>query len=337
MEGELDMISSTQAHVKQVVAVKGSALTIEQIRLLARTVKTIFLALDADSAGVEATKRAIAIIQPFPVALRVIPITGGKDPDELARQDPAAWRELVKHHVSAFEYVMDHAIAELGIDSAEGQKQVVNTLFSLLTYIENAVERNFYLKQLSQRTGIGENILLEQWQNWQKHQQLSPSRATAKNDQPAVSTQPEIVDKLGTYVLHIILLTEKLDQRSRDLIQPKLFTELAHQRITAALQKYWTQHTTFVLRDFMSTLPTELRDTITTLYTLDVPLEQVDLGRELALSLSQLDQRYRQQQRRQVADDLAQWEKKLGTDPQADAEYARLQKEFTELTLHDGT
>jgi hypothetical protein len=53
--------------------------------------------------------------------------------------------------------------------------------------------------------------------------------------------------------------------------------------------------------------------------------------------LSQLDQRYRQQQRRQVADDLAQWEKKLGTDPQADAEYARLQKEFTELTLHDGT
>ena len=83
VEGELDALSSYQAGVKNVVAIKGSALSDQQMRLLSRTAKRVVLALDAN-AGVEATIRAIEVAKPFELSLRVLPIEGGKDPDEIA-------------------------------------------------------------------------------------------------------------------------------------------------------------------------------------------------------------------------------------------------------------
>jgi DNA primase len=72
VEGEFDVISSAQVHVNNVVGVKGSALTEEQVRLLSRTVAKIILSFDRDSAGIKATKRAIEVARPFGVDLRVI-------------------------------------------------------------------------------------------------------------------------------------------------------------------------------------------------------------------------------------------------------------------------
>ncbi|OGJ41036.1 MAG: DNA primase, partial [Candidatus Pacebacteria bacterium RIFOXYC1_FULL_39_21] len=95
VEGEFDVISSAQNHVNHIVAIKGSALTSEQVKLLARIVKKIILSLDADNAGVEATKRAIEVIGDTDIELRVIDLStleaGQKDVDELARHDPQTW------------------------------------------------------------------------------------------------------------------------------------------------------------------------------------------------------------------------------------------------------
>src|SRR5690606_35001535 len=93
VEGEFDVISSAQAHVNNVVAIKGSALTKDQVKLLARAAKKIILCLDADAAGAEATRRAIEVVGDTEVELRVIDLSGltegEKDVDELARHNSA--------------------------------------------------------------------------------------------------------------------------------------------------------------------------------------------------------------------------------------------------------
>jgi DNA primase len=86
VEGELDLISSWQAGIKNVVAIKGSALTEEQVRLLSRFAEKFILALDSDMAGDAATRRGIKIASDMGVEIKVAEISGGyKDPDDAAR------------------------------------------------------------------------------------------------------------------------------------------------------------------------------------------------------------------------------------------------------------
>jgi len=88
VEGELDVLASMRANVREVVAVKGVALTLEQVKLLKRFCETIILALDSDQAGTTAAKRAIEVAQGVDMQVRVVELTGGKDPDELVTSDP---------------------------------------------------------------------------------------------------------------------------------------------------------------------------------------------------------------------------------------------------------
>ena len=99
-EGELDVLSSYQAHVKNVVAIKGSAISENQVKQLSRIVKRIVFALDSDHAGIAATKRAIQIASDSDVTLRVLLLQGGKDPDDIAKHTPETWREMVKKSVN---------------------------------------------------------------------------------------------------------------------------------------------------------------------------------------------------------------------------------------------
>ena len=107
----------------------------------------LVLALDADNAGVEATIRAIEVAKPFELSLRVLPIEGGKDPDEIARESPKAWRELTKHTVSAFEYLIHAAFVGQDQTTGEGKKLIAQKIVPILASIGNAVEQAFFLKK----------------------------------------------------------------------------------------------------------------------------------------------------------------------------------------------
>ena len=92
VEGNLDVIASHQAGVRQVVATAGTALTEPQLKALSRFTGDIRLCFDADKAGMAATERAIPIASRVKVSLSIIDMPSGKDPDELIRQDPELWQ-----------------------------------------------------------------------------------------------------------------------------------------------------------------------------------------------------------------------------------------------------
>ena len=149
VEGEFDMLSSYQAGIDYVCAIKGSALTDDHAKLISRYVKKVILALDADRAGVEATKKAIAHLRPEGVELRVVMIDQGKDPDEFAKADPAGWRAKIETAVSVYDFFLTVILASHDQKTIDGQKNIVQELASVFALIDSQLEYEFYLKKLA--------------------------------------------------------------------------------------------------------------------------------------------------------------------------------------------
>ena len=188
VEGELDAISSYQAGVKNVVAIKGSAFTEQQFRLLSRTVKRVVLSLDADSAGVEATKRAIETSKQFDLSLRVLPIVGGKDPDEIARENPAEWREMVKHTVSAFEFLVESALKKYDLQSGEGKRLASKEIMPILSQIANAIEQSHYVSMIADRFEVKPDVVFQELEKQKKKNEMGGSLSKQKTPSVVVET-----------------------------------------------------------------------------------------------------------------------------------------------------
>lgn len=168
VEGEFDMISSTQAHINHIVAIKGSALTQDQITLLSRVAKTIILALDADDAGVKAMERAIPLVKAKSLDLKVIDLKHSpllaaqdqaKDPDEIARANPKLWRSLTESAVSIYEFLLNHALDVYDATKPDGQRYIINYLAPLLETIDHSVEKEFYVQKLAKALNVKESLL----------------------------------------------------------------------------------------------------------------------------------------------------------------------------------
>src|SRR5487761_1784258 len=107
VEGNLDVIASHQAGVRQVVATAGTALTESHLKALSRFTGDIRLCFDADKAGVAATERAIPIASRVGVSLSIISVPSGKDPDELIRQDAKIWQDIIGQPQYALDWLME--------------------------------------------------------------------------------------------------------------------------------------------------------------------------------------------------------------------------------------
>ena len=145
VEGEFDMIGSFMAGVREVVAIKGSALTTEQIELLRRLTPNVVLALDADNAGSEATKRGIMVADSMGMNLSVVEIIDGKDPADLTQSKPELWKKLVASPVSVYDFLIDKAFGKYAAETGDGKKAISRDLVPMLARISNAVEREHYV------------------------------------------------------------------------------------------------------------------------------------------------------------------------------------------------
>jgi len=162
VEGELDMISCWQTGVKEVVAVKGSALTEDQARLIRRYTENVVLAMDADEAGEEATKRAVVVAEKEGLDLRVVEIKGGKDPDDIARERPEKWRSMVDQPLEVYDFLFDLAKKKHGLNTGIGVKRVMREVADLIGKYPNLVQQAYYVKKLARVLKVREEVVEEE-------------------------------------------------------------------------------------------------------------------------------------------------------------------------------
>ncbi len=158
-EGNLDVISSHQAGVRQVVATAGTALTEPHLKALSRFTGDIRLSFDADKAGAAATERAIPIASRVKVTLSIIDIPSGKDPDDLIRQDPKQWQQAITKHQYALDWLMARYAKLLDINSAVGKREYSDVLLPVVRGLADDVERDHYMGAIAKSIGVSRDAL----------------------------------------------------------------------------------------------------------------------------------------------------------------------------------
>ena len=155
VEGNMDVISSHQAEVKQTVATSGTAMTEQHLKILSRLTSDVRLAYDGDAAGVNATERAINIAGNLGINLSVISdYHGAKDPDELIQQDPKLWREAVNACKPAMDWLLDKYEEKLDLMSAQGKKEYSDVAMRMIDGIADPVVKKHYEQLVAKRLDV---------------------------------------------------------------------------------------------------------------------------------------------------------------------------------------
>jgi DNA primase len=207
-EGNLDVIASHQAGVAQCVATAGTALTEFQLKALKRLTGDVRLAFDADRAGIAATERAIPIASKVGVTLSVVTIEGGKDPDELIKQDVSAWQKVIDTPQYALDWLIGYYQKALDLNTAVGKREFRDTIIPVVKLLSNRGDKEHYIKRVADITDVSDVVLREM--------QLDSGENIARE----VRKKPKVTVQLDKKTIEILRIQNRL--LSLLLMQPRL-------------------------------------------------------------------------------------------------------------------
>lgn len=153
MEGEFDVISSFKNGISNSVAVKGTALTQYQIRLLKRFCSKLVFCFDTDSAGIEAQRRSISLASKEDLSLAVVTVPLGKDPDEVLKENPPLFKKALDEEVNIYDFIIESYLPTSIKDPYE-KKAASKKILSFLAEIDNEIIKEHYMKKLATRLDV---------------------------------------------------------------------------------------------------------------------------------------------------------------------------------------
>lgn len=216
VEGQMDFLMCYQDGVKNVIATSGTALTPDHLAALKRTSKSLVFFLDRDEAGEKAAERGIELASANDFSTRVVVLDEYKDPADAAQKKPGAVAELVDRAVPAMEFYFKTHIKNLGSGIATSRqipdlKKNIRAVLHKIRHIQSGIERAYWLKELSNRVGMTEEVLHMEMDELRALPHASPSSAEAQT--PAVKrvlTRREII---AERVLSLLSLRDELASR----------------------------------------------------------------------------------------------------------------------------
>ena len=202
-EGPFDVISPFQAGTKNIVGSQGTALTLEQIKLLKRHAPNISLCYDTDLAGDAAAKRGVDLAEERGLSVKVITLPSEyKDPDELAQKEPALWKEAVGKAVSVYDFFFSSALKNHDLSTALGKKRVAAELLPIIKVIPDEIEREHYVQRLALSLETDEGIVRSAMEKVGVTSETYTTSATSKEKDSKVAMGQL---SLGEYVLALVL------------------------------------------------------------------------------------------------------------------------------------
>ncbi len=233
VEGYMDVIAAHQAGTKNVIATSGTALTAPQLKLIKRYTNNIAFAFDADSAGMEATKRAIELAQEAKLNIRIIQIPDGKDPDECIQKSPEAWKEAIKNSVKAMDFYFAHAFSIYDQNDLDGKKAILNLLLPLIKQASTNMEQNEHLQRLAYELKTDAQYL---WQDMKNLAQKKVYRPASKTE---VSAPQKETFSREEYLLGFILEHPDLYEIVHSNLIDVTSFDAASEKIYKALKKVY--------------------------------------------------------------------------------------------------
>lgn len=272
MEGELDVIAAFQEGVTNTVAIKGTALTEDQVNLLSRFTKNIALCLDGDAAGQEAMKRSLLVLEKKGLTTTVVVIPNGKDPDEAIKTDPIAFKKAVTHDIPVYDVLLDVLTKKHTTKTAEGKKIVGDEYLSFVYHISNEIVKEHYLRLLSKTIDVSYEALLKEMDRVQKKEVIKQEVFIPKQQ----GTREEIMEEYLVALLVQHASPFLLLSTIRDFVKEYQWLTPSLAKIVENLDQFVANQKSFSTKDLLAHLPQELIHTFDRCYLLTLPSFQND-------------------------------------------------------------
>lgn len=160
VEGQMDLVLSHQSGIDNTVASSGTAFTQEHLSRLKKLSPRIILAFDGDSAGEKAAEKSTQLALSLGMEVKIARIKEGKDPADLVREAPEAWKDVLRSSQMAIEFFLDRIIEEEP-DQRKLGKLIEKRVLPLVALVESAIERAHFISLIAKRTHIREEVLWE--------------------------------------------------------------------------------------------------------------------------------------------------------------------------------
>ncbi|HMU06888.1 MAG TPA: DNA primase [Kaistella sp.] len=209
VEGYMDVIALHQAGIENVVSSSGTALTVEQIKLIKRLTENVTILFDGDAAGIKASFRSIDMLLSEAMNIRILLFPDGDDPDSFSRKHPQEFVEdFIKNEAKDFiDFKAEILLKEAGDDPIK-KAESIRDIVKSVAFVQNALKQEVYLKEVSTKFGLSEQSLFNELnvQKQIKSQQVSPQQRQETQVQPKLEkvTEPFIS------VNPLLVLEEKL-------------------------------------------------------------------------------------------------------------------------------
>ncbi len=229
--GYMDAITAHQNGFTNVVASMGTSVTERQIISLKKLSRNVIFALDADSAGEEATRRGVGYENILEAEIKVVVLPQGKDPDDVIRQDAAAWPGLLKSARPVMDFIFDHESAGLDLATAADKSRLVEKLLPVIAQIADTVRQAHYLQKLAHLVNISEHRM----------ETALARTQTARSGRRSGDTVPPLVatvlsNPLEDHCLGLLLNHPELKSQATEL-KPEYFESSMNRQILTAYQK----------------------------------------------------------------------------------------------------
>jgi len=219
VEGYMDVMGVYAAGVKEVVASCGTALTNGQVRTMHRHADTVVVNFDPDTAGANATEKAIQLLLDEGVHVRVVALEGGLDPDEYCKRNGAeAYAAKLDGATTYFHWLADRARARFDMKTSDGKVAAFKFLLPAVQKISDKLEQAATVNDLASYLGVDAGLVLDQFKK-------SATGRRAPVPQAAASTS---IPPMESILLNALLESE----RARSEMLPALLPEITSTFVT---------------------------------------------------------------------------------------------------------
>lgn len=245
-EGNIDVVSLHQAGFDSAVASLGTSLTPEQARLISRYTDQVIIAYDNDGAGQKASQRAIGILEKLDVRVKVLRMSGAKDPDEFIKRKGAdAFRNLLDASENQVDYRLRNVTDKYDLNVDERKVDFLKEATELVARLPGAVERQVYSMRVASMAGVAADVVSGEVERKRKRL-LSRAQRSDQREQSRPERQLQPAEKGLRYedpcsaaaeegLIRLLYLDPALS-RETELPEPEEFSSQALGRIYSAIR-----------------------------------------------------------------------------------------------------
>lgn len=192
-EGYMDVIAMHQAGFTNTIAGLGTALTSEQAHLLSRYASEIMIAYDADEAGQKAAARALTIFKNTPLKIKVLHLSGGKDPDEIIKNyGIEKMKAIINGAANEIEFALLREHSKYDVASDDGKRQYLQAAIKVLANV-NAIDLEIYASRLAGELSVSKDIIVNEARRLAKRN----TTVQQKKEFTQAVSQGDLLDKLN--------------------------------------------------------------------------------------------------------------------------------------------